>query len=110
MSEQDQPEELPDNSGEQLSENNTNSSKGRRRRVRKRIRIKKKPSTKKKIKKYLERLLWLLVIVGFITTLVIWMRAMDINDDRSQAKKKKVTMINTNLNLFKDHELFIKIT
>ena len=64
-------------------------------RVRKRIRIRKKPSAKKKIKKYAERIFWLLVIGGFIAALIVMIVELDIRDEKFKKKKKKATPTST---------------
>lgn len=60
-----------------------------RRKVRKRIRIKKKSGPKRKIKKVIEKLIWIIIIGSFIATLVIMMKQLDIKDE--SLKKKKST-------------------
>jgi hypothetical protein len=60
-------------------------------RVKKRIRIKKKPSSKKKLKKYGERALWTLIIVGFIASLIVMIVELDIRDERYKQKRKANT-------------------
>lgn len=92
-------ETLPDQPVENNSENNRKqdgSHRHRRRtRVRKRIRIKKKSNPKRKIKKILERLIWIIIIAGFITTLVILVKTLDIKDENIKKKKSK-TSFNSN--------------
>ena len=103
MSEESLPE-VPDenNSEENLSEEEVVSPRQRhRRRVRKRIRIKKKSNPKRKLKKYAERLMWLIAIAGFITVLVIFMKQMDIKDPKLK-EKKKTSSIYLHLVLFQN--------
>jgi hypothetical protein len=74
---------------------NTNHPVRRRRRVkiRKRIRIKQKPSTKKLIKKIAVRLFWIIIIGGFITSLIIMIIQLDVRDEKYKQQRKKVTPI-----------------
>lgn len=74
----------------------------RRRKVRRRIRIKKKSGPKKKIKKYLERILWLIIIGGFIATLIIMVKQLEIQDPN--AKKKKKSHNEIKIEYFRDTE------
>jgi hypothetical protein len=53
---------------------------------------KKKRSGKKRVKKFLEFLMWLVVIAAFITSLVILVRQMEINDEAVKKKRKKSTI------------------
>lgn len=91
------PEELlPDETGDNQEEKGSGNAEGpgtqrRRRRVRKRIRIKKKPSAKKKIKKIGEKVLWIIFIVGFIITMLVMMKQLDVTDDNPKGKKKKTS-------------------
>jgi hypothetical protein len=66
----------------------------RRIKVRKRIRIRKKPSVKKKMRKWGEKLLWFLIIAGFITALIVMVIELDIRDDRLKKREKaKPTLV-----------------
>jgi hypothetical protein len=69
--------------------------KRRRRRIkiRKRIRIKKKPSTKKKVRKMAETFAWVAIVIGFIVTMIIMIRELDIKDEKfkQQQKLRKAT-------------------
>ena len=56
-------------------------------RVKKRIRIKKKPSAKKKLKKFGEKALWTLIVIGFIIALIILVVELDIKDERVKARR-----------------------
>lgn len=62
--------------------------------VRKRIRVRKKKSSKRKIKKIFEYLLWFIVIAGFITTLVIMIKELEISDEKYKKKKKSDSSFN----------------
>ena len=89
-----QEELLPENS---IPGDNGNPSEkrgthhGRRRRVRKRIRIKKKSSSSKKIKKLAEKIIWTLIIIGFIVTLIFMVRELNVVDEKN--KKNKSTSL-----------------
>jgi hypothetical protein len=56
-------------------------------RVRKKIRIKKKPSTKKKARKVAEKIFWFLIILGFVASLIILFKELDIRDEDYKPKK-----------------------
>jgi len=90
---------LPGNSAEENKDDNQFPEGGehpqrRRRRVRKRIRIKKKSSPKKKMKKLGERLLWILVIGGFIAALVIMVNQLNIVDEKEKVRKSRAPAMN----------------
>ncbi|HNQ12958.1 MAG TPA: hypothetical protein PKH65_09405 [Bacteroidia bacterium] len=71
-------------------EPNDFTSERHRVKVRKRIRVRKKKGSRRKFKKLFEYLIWAIVIVGFITTLVIMIKELDISDDKyKKAKKSK---------------------
>ncbi|MBK8846332.1 MAG: hypothetical protein IPO27_07060 [Bacteroidetes bacterium] len=64
-----------------------------RRRVKRRIKVKRKIKVKKKssnrnTKKLAERIIWIVVIIGFIIALTIMIREMDISDEKYRSKKK----------------------
>lgn len=64
-----------------------------RRRTKRRIKIKKKIKVKKKssnrkTKKLLERIVWAVVIIGFVIALTIMIKEMDISDEKYRSKKK----------------------
>ncbi|HEX5002863.1 MAG TPA: hypothetical protein VFW78_10240 [Bacteroidia bacterium] len=90
------PADLPEgegNSSGQSGEQGEHPHGKRRRRkikIRKRIRIRKKPSPKKKVKKLAETIAWIAVIIGFIVTLIVMVRELDIKDERlKQSQKQK---------------------
>ncbi len=60
-------------------------------RIRKRIRIKKKPSAKKKVRKIAERAFWVLIIIGFITSLIVMIVQLDIKDDKLKKQRNTKT-------------------
>lgn len=90
----DEEPELPENVT--LSDSETGEHRHRRRvrikkRVKQRVRVKKKPSVKKRIKKMLGYLAWFIVIGGFLVTVFILVKELDIKDEnaKKQAPKKK---------------------
>jgi hypothetical protein len=92
-------EQLPENSSEENKDDNQLPEGGvhpqrRRRRVRKRIRIKKKSSPKRKMKKLGERLLWILIIGGFIAALVIMVNQLNIVDEKEKIRKSRAPAMN----------------
>ncbi|MBL7928642.1 MAG: hypothetical protein JNL47_04070 [Bacteroidia bacterium] len=92
---------LPDEKSEfsehaEHSEMKSGEQGGKRRikikkRIKQRVRVKKKPSIKKRIRKILGYLAWLIVIGGFLVTVVILVKELDIKDEnaKKQAPKKK---------------------
>lgn len=96
MTEETLPDQPAENNSDDNRQHHGSHRHTRRTRVRKRIRIKKKSSPKRKIKKILERLLWLIVIAGFIATLVIMIKQLDIRDE-SVKKKKTKSMLNNSV-------------
>ena len=88
---------LPDNAEEGNEDNQQPESgghrHGRRRRIRKRIRIKKKANPKKKIKKLAEKIIWLVIILGFIASLFIMVRQLNLVDEKT--KKGKTSSMNS---------------
>lgn len=91
-------EELLPNDAAQNNEHNPQPEDGkhhhgRRRRVRKRIRIKKKTNPGKKLKKVAEKILWAVIIIGFIATLIIMVRQLNVVDEKN--KKTKTSFMNS---------------
>lgn len=66
---------------------------GDRVRVRKRIRVKKKRSPKKKIRKFFERVVWTIVLIGFAITLFYLLKELDLSDERYKKKKTNSFLI-----------------
>jgi len=88
----DLPEEEGTTSGHSDEQGEHPHGKRRRRKIkiRKRIRMRKKPSPKKKVKKLAETIAWVAVVIGFIVTLIIMVRELDIKDERlKQSQKQK---------------------
>lgn len=81
----------PDHSDEpdEIGDEGISKRHKKRIRIRKRIRIKKKPSAKKKVRKIAERAFWVLIIIGFITSLIVMIVQLDIKDDRYKKQKIK---------------------
>ena len=69
-----------------LPEEGAGSHHGRRRY---KYRYKRKRSKKRRIKKYLEYVLWITIIAVFIISLFILIRQMDITDESVKKKRKK---------------------
>lgn len=91
MEENEKLPDQPDENGDDRFETggkNTGQRRRRRVRVRKRIRIKKKSDPKKKIKKLAEKVIWVVIIAGFITTIIIMMRQLDTEKYKASKKKK----------------------
>ena len=57
-------------------------------RLRKRIRVKKKssPLSQRKLKKLTRKLLWILLLVGFILTLIVVAPEMNVNPKKAKTK------------------------
>lgn len=55
-------------------------------RVRKRIRIKKKNSPKRKLRKLVERLAWIVILLAFVFTLIYLLKELDLSDKRFKKK------------------------
>lgn len=91
------PEEdgLPREIGEEPQKENSAAPKRRRMRVkiRKKIRIKQKPSAKKLVRKIAERAFWVIIIVGFIASLIIMIVELDVRDEKFKQQRKKTTPI-----------------
>lgn len=89
----------PNNGSNQSDESNGSGEEILRRRrkkrirIRKRIRIKKKPSAKKKARKIAEKAFWVLIIIGFITSLIVMIVQLDIKDDKF--KKQRINKTKT---------------
>ncbi len=79
----------PDHSDDQneIGNDGINKRHKKRIRIRKRIRIKKKPSAKKKVRKIAERAFWVLIIIGFITSLIVMIVQLDIKDDKFKKQR-----------------------
>lgn len=63
------------------------------RRRRYKYRYKKKRSKKRRLKKYLEYVLWIAVIAAFVTSLIILIKQMDVTDEGIKKKRKKSEII-----------------
>ncbi len=89
-------EEAPSNesSPEPLQENTVAPKRRRMRiKIRKKIRIKQKPSAKKFIRKIAERAFWVIIIVGFIASLIIMIVQLDVKDEKFKQQRRKATPI-----------------
>jgi hypothetical protein len=71
---------------EHLSDGDSGHHRKKRRiKIRKRVRIKRKSSPKKKARKMLETVAWVLIVAAFIVTLVVLVLQLDLN---TKVKKK----------------------
>ncbi|MFN5323760.1 MAG: hypothetical protein ACK5C5_02480 [Bacteroidota bacterium] len=57
--------------------------------VRKKVRIRKKSDPKKKIRKMLERLFWVVLVVGFLFALITMFVELDIKDPKQKKLQQK---------------------
>jgi hypothetical protein len=66
-----------------------------KKRIKKRVRIKKKPGLKKRLKKILGYVAWTIVLAGFIITLVVMLRELEIKDEevRKKGPKKRGSLL-----------------
>jgi flagellar basal body-associated protein FliL len=87
------PEEQENIAGEEqeghLIEEHLEGKSNRRRKkikIRQRVRIKRKSDPKKRVKKMLETIAWILIIAAFVVTLVVLVMQLDFN---SKNKKKR---------------------
>jgi hypothetical protein len=72
---------------EEIGSDGISKRRKKRIRIRKRIRIKKKPSAKKKVRKIAEKAFWVLIIIGFITSLIVMIVQLDIKDDKFKKQR-----------------------
>jgi hypothetical protein len=78
---------------EHLSSDGTKRKRRKRKiKIRKRVKIKRKASPKKKAKKMIETISWVIIIAAFVTTLVIMMLHLDLNP--KSKKTPKVSELN----------------
>ncbi len=97
----DEEPELPDKT--EIAESETGEHRHRKRvkikkRVKQRVRVKKKPSVKKRVKQMLGYVAWFIVIGGFLVTVMILVKELDIKDEnaKKQAPKKKQVYLTPN--------------
>ena len=57
--------------------------------IRKKIRIKQKPSGKKAFRKAAERAFWIVIILGFVASLIIMVMELDVKDERFKQQQRK---------------------
>lgn len=112
----------PDDKNEEETENDSStshshSSDGRHRRhsrkkrrikIKKRVRVKKKTSSKRKYKKFFETLIWIILIGGFITALVVLFNTLEINDSKYKGGKKTMNEPVKHQNLNETYQLACK--
>lgn len=92
------PEEYQDESNEEHTEGHlidetVQSDEGKRRRyrkikIRKRVRIKRKKSPKKKAKKLIETIAWVVIVAAFLITLLIMVLQLDLT---TRTKKRNIS-------------------
>jgi hypothetical protein len=82
------PESQDPEEGHLIEEQDNGSHRRRRKRikVRKRVRIKRKSSPKKKVKKVLSTIAWIVVIAAFIVTIVVLVLQLDLNSKHRNKK------------------------
>lgn len=89
--------DLPDDNAElnedpdSLLPDSRKRRKKRRIKIRKRVRIKRKTSPKKKARKMLETVAWVLIVAAFIITLVVLVLQLDLS---SKHRKKSGDVLN----------------
>lgn len=72
----------------------TEDGKEKRIRVRKRIRIKKKRDPKKKLKKIVRIIVWIIVVISFLVTIVVLFSESEIGYENTKKSKAKKEIIN----------------
>lgn len=93
--EPDSEENFIDDESDASGSENPDHPKRRRMRVkiRKKIRIKQKPSTKKMVRKIAERAFWIIIIIGFVASLVIMIVELDVRDEKFKNQKRKAVPV-----------------
>ncbi len=88
-------ENSSDDDSNLLGSENPDHPKRRKMRVkiRKKIRIKQKPSPKKLVRKIAERAFWIIIIIGFVASLIIMIVELDVRDERFKNQKRKAVPI-----------------
>jgi hypothetical protein len=91
--EEPEEENTPDQDGHIIDESTEQSGDRIRRRikVRKKVRIRKKADPKKKLRKILERVFWISLVIGFIAALIIMFAELDIKDPKQKKLQQKTT-------------------
>lgn len=101
-----QPEDPDDEPEDSLSSEEiagTESRKRRHRRIktRKRVRIKKRTTSKRKARKTMETVAWVLIVAAFVVTLIIMVLQLDLTDKRTKRfQNKTVSGIIINVSSF----------
>jgi hypothetical protein len=108
----DEKPELPEHS--EVSESQTGGHKRRRRikikkRIKQRVRIKKKPSLKKRVIKWMGYLAWIIVIGGFLITVFVLVKELDIKDENAKKQAPKKKQVDRSLNNMKNGLLGYKL-
>lgn len=95
----------------------SHSSDGRRRRhsrtkkrikVKKRIRVKKKTSGKRKYKKFFETIIWIVLIAGFLTAIVVLFNTLELNDAKYKGGKRTMNERGIQQNRIDKNQLYTK--
>ncbi len=86
-------QEIPGDQGIEPIKEYSDQPKRRKVRVKikKKIRIKQKPSAKKLVRKIAERAFWVIIIAGFIASLLIMIVELDVKDEKFKQQKRKIT-------------------
>lgn len=90
---EDEEEWTPEQEGHVLDESAEQSGSRVRQRikVRKKVRIRKKSDPKKKLKKMMERVFWIALVIGFVAALIIMFAELDIKDPKQKKLQQKTT-------------------
>ncbi len=80
-----------DGSADEMLQDTDKHTRKRRVKVRKRIRVKKKSGPKKRLKKLIETIAWVIVLTAFIITLIMLVRQLEFNP---KTKGRKTTELN----------------
>ena len=79
------PEDAPEiNSSEENTDGGLHKRRHKRIKIRRRIRIKKRTSPKKKAKRTMETVAWIVIIAAFLMTLIVLILQLDLNDKRTK--------------------------
>jgi hypothetical protein len=77
-----------------------------KKRYRQRVRIKKKPSLKRRLKKIMNYVAWIIVLGGFFATVYVLIRELDIKDENAKKKAPKKKQSSESVNNKPDDLLF----
>ena len=90
---EDEEDWTPEQEGQVVDESSEHSGERVRRRikVRKKVRIRKKSDPKKKLRKIIERVFWVALVLGFVAALIIMFAELDIKDPKQKKIQQKTT-------------------